>query len=273
MKIRIISDFHTEYWSSDDVLLSFPDLVYHYIPKHPEDKETVLVCAGDMGTFRAWESTYCFLFGLLTPRFRHVIVVPGNHSYYNSKGIWGAEEKFCHHHYLPENAAYADNQVVTVGDVVFICSCLWTDFNHGNPEAMAKASRQISDFHRIYFEVDAGVLCLLTPEMTVKRHLQSIAFIRCALEKHRAKKCIVVTHHAPSPLSISPQYQGDSLNPAFFSDLTGLIMEYQPIAWAHGHMHDSKRYYIGQTEIICNPLGYFPHAVNPSFDPELSLVI
>jgi len=34
--------------------------------------------------------------------------------------------------------------------------------------------------------------------------------------------------------------------------------------------HSLKRR-IGQTQIICNPLGYYPSAVNPSFDAELAL--
>ena len=273
MRVRIISDFHTEFWSRDCDLSDFPDLVYRYVPAHPEDNETILVCAGDMGTFRRWEITYQLLFALLAPRFRQVIVVPGNHSYYHSKGIWGREETFWRSHYLPENIAYADNEVVTVGDIIFICSCAWTDFHHSDPKAMAQAACQLNDFRLIYVEADDNVHRPLTPKMTVERHLQSIAFIRGALNQHRDKKCFVVTHHAPSPRSISPQYQGDSLNPAFFSDLRDVILEYQPLVWAHGHMHDSQRYHIGRTEIICNPLGYYPSAINPSFAPELTLVI
>lgn len=131
----------------------------------------------------------------------------------------------------------------------------------------------MNDFRLIYVETDVTLLRPLSPETTVERHLQSIAFISDALKKHRNWKCFVVTHHAPSSRSVSRQYQGDSLNPAFFTDLTNLILEYQPVAWAHGHMHDSQRYHIGRTTVICNPLGYYPSAVNPSFDPELTLII
>ena len=112
------------------------------------------MCAGDMGTFRRFESTYQLLFALLAPRFRQVIVIPGNHTYYNSKGIWGGEDKFWHSHHLPENIAYADNEVVTVGDLVFLCSCLWTDFHHSDPRTMAKATYQINDFRLIYVEAN-----------------------------------------------------------------------------------------------------------------------
>jgi predicted phosphohydrolase len=273
MKVRLISDFHTEFWGRDGDLSVFPGLVYRYIPHLPQDKATVLVCAGDMGTYRGYETTYQLLLALLAPRFRKIIMIPGNHSYYNSTGIWGNEKKFWNNHYLPENVAYADDEVVTVGDIVFVCSCMWTDFHHSDPKAMERATYQMNDFRLIYVEPEESLRRPITPEMTVARHLHSVAFIRGALEKHRGKRCVVVTHHAPSPRSISLQYQGDSLNPAFFTDLTNLILEYQPLTWVHGHMHDSQRYHIGQTQIICNPLGYYPSAINPSFDAELALDI
>jgi len=272
MKVRVISDFHTEFWVRGGLAL-FADLVYRYLPEHPDDMETVLACAGDMGTFRMWETTYQILFALLAPRFRHVIVVPGNHSYYGSQGIWGREERFWRSHYTPENISYADNDIVTVGDIVFVCSCLWTDFRHGDPNAMALAANHMNDFRLIYAETDATLLQPLSPEMTVERHSQSVAFIRGALEQHRGQKCFVLTHHAPSPRSISREYQGDGLNPAFASDLSPLISKYQPVIWAHGHMHGSTRYRIGETEVICNPLGYYPNVINSSFDSELTLEI
>ncbi len=50
MKVRLISDIHTEFWGRDGDLSDFAGLVYRYIPHHPQDKATVLVCAGDMGT-------------------------------------------------------------------------------------------------------------------------------------------------------------------------------------------------------------------------------
>jgi len=154
MMVRIISDFNTEFWSRDGDLSAFPDLVSRYIPPQPKDKETVLVCAGDMGTFRRYETTYQLLFAFLASRFRQVIVIPGNHTYYHSKGIWGHEENFWHSHYLPENIVYADNEVVTVGDMVFLYSCLWTDFHHSDPKAMANAASQMNDFRLIYVEAD-----------------------------------------------------------------------------------------------------------------------
>jgi len=34
------------------------------------------------------------------------------------------------------------------------------------------------------------------------------------------------------------------------------ILEHKPNVWIHGHLHNTTLYKIGDTRIICNPLGY-----------------
>ena len=79
---------------------------------------------------------------------------------------------------------------------------------------------------------------------------------------------MVVTHHAPSPRSIAPRFSGDTLNPAFASDLTDLMGSGVQL-WVHGHMHQSHDYIERGTRVICNPRGYLPLEPNPDFDPIL----
>ncbi len=67
---------------------------------------------------------------------------------------------------------------------------------------------------------------------------------------------VVVMHYAPHHGSISRQLFVSPLNPAFASDLSGMILGYQPRLWIHGHMHNPARYMVGETEIVCNPRGY-----------------
>jgi predicted phosphodiesterase len=68
---------------------------------------------------------------------------------------------------------------------------------------------------------------------------------------------VVVTHHSPSSLSSSQTYVDDILNGAYYSDLSGLILDNPVIdTWVHGHTHESHHYSIGDTKVICNPRGY-----------------
>ena len=69
---------------------------------------------------------------------------------------------------------------------------------------------------------------------------------------------IVVTHHLPSPKSTPPQFRLSSMNKYFVCDMEDLIEAAQPMMWIHGHSHFASDYWIGTTNVICNPHGY-PH--------------
>lgn len=78
---------------------------------------------------------------------------------------------------------------------------------------------------------------------------------------HFLKNCgadIIFTHHAPSFKSVSKEFEGDSLNNCFASNLEEMIhtMNKPPKYWFHGHMHRPARYKIGETTVICHPRGY-----------------
>ena len=69
---------------------------------------------------------------------------------------------------------------------------------------------------------------------------------------------IIVSHHAPSYLSVGEKFKGDSMNCAFatelFNDITS--MKKPPKLWIHGHMHNRSDYMIGNTRVIAWPRGY-----------------
>lgn len=72
------------------------------------------------------------------------------------------------------------------------------------------------------------------------------------------------------------------LDGSYASDLTEMIMHYQPDLWVHGHLHKSCNYQIGKARIICNPRGYVTAKAgrrdeleeeNPMFDPSLVVTL
>lgn len=69
---------------------------------------------------------------------------------------------------------------------------------------------------------------------------------------------IIVMHHAPSHLSVSPQFTGDPANIFFANDLYEEIINLtkKPKLIIHGHMHSPSDYMIGETRVICHPRGY-----------------
>jgi Icc-related predicted phosphoesterase len=88
-------------------------------------------------------------------------------------------------------------------------------------------------------------------------HASSKAFLAETLATTFAGPTVVVTHHGPQWLSVHPRYRADLLTAAFVSDLSALIMDFQPNLWVHGHVHSSFDYSVGQTRVLCNPHGYW----------------
>lgn len=156
----------------------------------------------------------------------------------------------------------------------FVGTTLWTDFRlYGTPEASMEIARQRLEDYRL-IKVERGYKQrLLDPSDIVRLYAASVAFLRKELSRPFDGVTVVVTHHAPSRGSIAPGFQEDLLNPAFASDLEAVIRAHAPPLWIHGHMRDSFDYMIGKTRVVCNPRGYFPDKLNPSFDPRLAVEI
>jgi hypothetical protein len=85
----------------------------------------------------------------------------------------------------------------------------------------------------------------------------SFNYIKEKVAEYKHKPIIIVTHHAPSPYSISPEYEGSMLNPAFVSNLNEYIIKHPEIRlWCHGHVHSTFDYILGSTRVVCCPFGY-----------------
>jgi hypothetical protein len=272
-KIKVISDMHLEFWDFNKI----PKIMDRKFPVALDDEDTILCCAGDIGLFSKYASTYKPFFQLMSTRFKHVIVVPGNHSYYNSSE-WGNENDYWKDKKIPYNVHYLDNKSIIIDDILFIGSCLWTDFNNSDPIAMLKASRGMNDFITIKKKesevvADYGQIIQsnrLSPEDTVIRHKESVAFIKKELSEYPDMKTVVVTHHGASSSCVPNMYRGDGLNPAYYTNLEDLILDNQQIKyWFSGHTHTSLQFEIGFTKYIINPFGYYYQEENMNFDPNL----
>ena len=99
-----------------------------------------------------------------------------------------------------------------------------------------------------------------SPEDSVEDHKKMLDYIRITTED-KVKQYVVVTHHAPTPISIAEWFKHDTLmNGAFASDLSEFIMDRPQIKlWTHGHMHNPSDYMMGDTRVVCNPRGYIGH--------------
>ena len=130
---------------------------------------------------------------------------------------------------------------------------LWTDYQlmpgTSQAQAMDEAQRKLND-HAL---IRCGGARFSTQD-ALDRHLQARSWLQSALQTPFDGKTVVVSHHAPHPLSVHPRLKADPLTAAFVSDLSPLL----PYAhlWVHGHSHDAFDYQVGKCRVVANPAGY-----------------
>lgn len=265
MKIQYMDDLHLEFGNpilptnvgGTDILVLAGDtvLAYDIINQNPKRRKL-----------------YNKFFSHISKEFPLIIMVGGNHELYR----WKESVKQEHGHYIDvikkylasyPNIHFLENEFMDIGDLRIVGATLWTSFDNGNPLVMAQAKGGMNDYNYAY-----------TPEDTLRWHNESINFIRSAVRN--AKKAVVITHHAPSYLSVNPLYKGHHLNAAYATELFDYIHDNPHILyWFHGHMHHTVNYKINETTVLNNPYGYHAVERNGKFDknafvefmPEITL--
>lgn len=274
MKIKVISDLHLEILDEFSI-----KQLGRRVARTPAD---VLIMAGDICPLKSkrWKT---FL-EECDRSFGHILWVPGNHEYYGSNltmvrkihdqrvQAWN-EERMSRTDYPYPTIKMLDNATYALRDVTFIGSTLWTDFRKADPIVMMQAQQSMNDYHRIKYQGRR-----LVPFDTYQFHDTAVRYIF-----NRVRECIlhdqmpfVITHHAPSEMSIHEKYQTDHwsrhMNYCFCSDLNEPIRAYQPNYWVHGHTHTCFDYNIDNTRIVANPHGYRDENAF-GFNPDLIIDI
>ncbi len=265
LHIREVSDLHLEFYYDlyDKNGALAKQEVAQILPPLPTDKKSVLIVAGDLATARAAGRIVTFM-ELVVNRFKHVIYVLGNHEHYGydiSKSLDTIREALDSSSRVDmSKITIAGNSVETivVGGVTFHCGTMWTDYCR-DPEVMKFVAGRYLNDHRSIRNGDGTVFL---PEDAQKIHFSSIKELGARMEGVDNSKTVVVTHHMPSYQAVDPQYTRGvdetslALNGAFTSDLDDFIMKHKPAFWFFGHTHTAYEGKVGDTLLVCNPLGY-----------------
>lgn len=275
MRIQLFSDLHLE---------RYPD----FQPQFADDVD-VIVLAGDIGSYQANSRLASDDFGLarfspLRPgaSASTVLFVPGNHEF----DTLDFDETYTRLRQTCERLGiiWLEREVVTLGQVRFVGTTLWTDF-----EALVgdNPAKQVQLREKAYRAANF----YLTKNTTLKHGepvlaegiramaLESQAWLRQALSRPFDGKTIVVTHFAPSLLSADPRYGLSTGTSGFCNALDDLF----PAAdiWMHGHLHCANDYIVNGTQdgrpwqcrVVANPLGYLSKGEQASFRENLVIEI
>ena len=265
MFFRLGSDLHMEFSTFE-------------LPHLDTDKDDVLVLAGDIGVANAM-TTFDPVIEWAS-RFRKVIQICGNHEFYNGS-LLRVRTKLIEKYDGIDNLIHAERDIVRVDNVSFVCATLWTDFYRENPVVMEQVRRGLNDYNFIRTgpSVEDAYIRKINPTDILNEHKMAKKFIFKAIraEKEAGQKVVVVSHHAPSELSIDfSKYGNDPINWAYASDLSNEILDTQPQLWVHGHVHATFNYMVGETNVRTNPRGYaYPNGPceNGNFDPTLRIEV
>jgi len=154
-----------------------------------------------------------------------------------------------------------------IDNVRFLGCSLWTDFKlFGDPRITGYECQQVmSDYKKIRLSPKYSKIRSIDVAAINQR---SVNWLRTELKSNTSVKTVVVTHHAPSPLSIPEHLRSNTESAAYASNFEPLINLYNPILWIHGHIHCSNDYHINGTRVVCNPRGY-PDEFNTEFRNDL----
>ena len=197
-----------------------------------------------------------------------IVMVAGNHEFYNKQPMGYQYDRM--NDFAYECGIYfLQNDVAKIDDVYFVGSTLWTDFNlSGNvPSSSMMANSSMNDFRLI--KTDSGNF---TTDQWLEENKKSVNFLDNTLfGLGENATVVVVTHHAPTGMSLPMIYKTDCLSPAYASNLSNMILEFEPKVWLHGHIHDPCEYEVGDTKVISNPFGYPDE--NNGYNPELLIEV
>jgi len=248
MQVRVLSDLHLEFNSDIDPGIG-----------------DVLVLAGDICVASdVTDPGVQKFFQRCIRGYNKVFYVKGNHESYD--GDITKTHNIIKNQ-IPSQIVMLENQSVFYNGIHFVGATMWSDFLQQNPLCMMDCSHIMNDYHIIKKDGKK-----LTPEDVYNIHMETRKWFDQVLPTLRGD-VFMITHHQPSLRSAeNSRYSHNETIGAYCTELSDFILKHPNVKWwSCGHIHESIDYTIGQCRVVSNPRGYYPHSLNPSFNPEMNI--
>ncbi len=259
MRLLILSDLHHELWRehapSIDRALSQPDIV---------------ILAGDINT-----GAKAVVWAAKTFPGIPVLYVHGNHESYgkNLEDVQADIEDACA---VFPTVHFLNCGEYRHGNIRFFGATMWTDFRlfgeSTRQTAMRACEKVMVDYKHIRLAKN-GYRKLRASD-TALFHSIHKSWLLQRLADPFPGATVVITHMAPSMMSVADKYASDQVSAAYASRLDDIAGHAD--LWVHGHTHDSFDYLIGKCRVVCNPCGYMTRGggiENARFDPNFVVEI
>ncbi len=232
MKIQILSDIHLEFG----------------LRKFDYSEADLLILAGDIHI-----GTKGLEWILNEVQHIPVLYVLGNHEYYKNaypKLLYKLKDLAS-----GTNVHILEKDSIEINGITFHGTTLCTDFELlGNAMVAGyECQQKMNDCKMIRRHPSYSKMRSIDLHAM---HNESVKWLRESLSACKTKQNVVITHHAPSIQSIPEQYKNEIVSAGYASNLEDFIKIYRPDLWIHGHIHKTSDYFIENTRVICNPVGY-----------------
>lgn len=240
MIICLLSDLHLELADNPDFIIYKASLL----------KGDILILCGDIGD--PFLQSYRKLLNSVYRNFYHVLVISGNHEYFqhykridnhnlivhnNGQKSYTTDEvdifidSICESF---DNVHFLQRKCFIYKNMKFLGCTLWSLGDE-------KFNDKVNDFKYI-------------PELQrTELFHTNVSWLNKELNDNRYIN-IVLTHHLPSYLLIDEKYKNSKLNSFYANNLEYLINKAN--VWCCGHSHTAKNMKIGSTYCYVNPYGY-----------------
>lgn len=257
MKIQYVSDTHFEFYE---------DRGQEIIDSLDPTGIDVLVLAGDISVAiddisakKVVGSPLWQALQAICAKYPHVVYTAGNHEHYGSSISYVRDlRNWILRSGEMTNLHWLDGTSASINGQRFIGGTLWYE----NSEDMEVAKAVCNDFRKITdLDTTHG-----------REHIEVKTFLSLAIKEGD----VVVTHVAPSVKSVGPRYMMDPnsrhINKLYYVDMESVIAENKPVLWIHGHTHECSDYFIEDTRVVCNPMGY-SHEIKAYFDIQATVEV
>jgi predicted phosphohydrolase len=228
----------------------------------PEVDADVVVLAGDIAPGSAgvdWARSWL--------GDRPALYVAGNHEFYGQSFAELTDE--LHARAGGSGVQVLENDASVIEGVRFLGCSLWSDFEFAGPDlrksSMAICERIVNDYRHIRLSSSGRPL---RAKDTLRRHLESRAWLAERLSEPHDGPTVVITHHAPIVRERPENPLLAALGGAFASDLSELMGADAVDLWIFGHIHRTVDVQVNGTRVISNQRGYPGEPVS-GFDPGL----
>lgn len=261
MKIRLISDIHLD--SCTGWLLPHyggtVEISDNKVNITNNEEDQILVIAGDIGTFSLY-GRYNYFWDDVNNRFNDIVVVLGNHDYYNGD-MKVADSWYAEYFKKYENVHFLQEDMIKIKGVTFAGTTLWTDFDFESPEMLERGQLYMTD----YAVTNYNGMPLKTKDI-LGIHRRQAKFIEWAGYFLQGEKSVLVVHHLPGPQFVAPRWALDTdSNPLFYANIDEKVIDGFDAVFC-GHTHSSMDFTLKSgTHCVINPKGYGNE--NKDFNP------